>query len=117
MADQFTTIEDYIALHEESIQLLLKQVHDAIREAIPDAEERISWRMPTFWKNHNIIHFASFKKHIGLYPGDQAIVHFESELAPYKTSKGAIQFKHGEPLPLKLIQAIAIWCYETNSHH
>jgi uncharacterized protein YdhG (YjbR/CyaY superfamily) len=68
-------ITDYILEQDENIQQLLYEVRDAIREVIPEAEERISWRMPTYWDQHNIIHFAAFKKHIGLYPGPEAIIY------------------------------------------
>lgn len=110
-------IETYISEHPEEIQSLLNTLNEVISEAIPDAEKRISWKMPTFWKQHNIIHFAAFKKHIGLYPGDKAILYFAEELKPYKTSKGAIQFPYDSQLPLELIAKIAKWCYETGNHH
>jgi uncharacterized protein YdhG (YjbR/CyaY superfamily) len=110
------TIDAYIAEQPESIQTLLNQVRDAIRTAIPDAEERISWRMPTFWKKHNIIHFAAFKNHIGLYPGDKAVTYFADRLSDFKKSKGAIQFPYNKPIPLNLIAEIAKWCYETGNH-
>lgn len=105
-------IVQYIAEKPESVQPLLNQVRDTIRKVIPDAEERISWRMPTYWKERNIIHFAAFKKHIGLYPGPDAIIHFENSLKEYKTSKGAIQFPFDKPLPISLIADIAKWCYQ-----
>lgn len=112
-----TTIDEYIAAQPENVQDTLNQVRDSIKAVLPDAQERISWRMPTFWKEHNIIHFAAFKKHIGLYPGGEAIEHFADQLKPYKTSKGAVQFQYSEPIPLELIADIAKWCYETGHHH
>lgn len=111
------TIDAYIEAQPESLQPLLHQVRDVLSAALPDAEERISWRMPTYWKKHNIIHFAAFKNHIGLYPGDKAVAHFADRLTQYKTSKGAIQFSYSKPLPLELIARIAKWCYETGNHH
>ena len=66
------TIDEYIAAQEESIRPRLIQLRSIIQDAIPDAEERISWSMPTFWKGTNLIHFAVFKKHIGIYPGEEA---------------------------------------------
>lgn len=111
------TIDEYISKQPENIQLLLIQVRDAIRLALPEAKEKISWRMPTYWEQHNIIHFAGFKKHIGIYPGPLAIEHFAERLADYKTSKGAIQIPYSESLPLELIADIAKWCYTTGSHH
>ena len=68
--------------------------------------------MPTFWKKRNIFHFAAFKSHIGLYPGDKAVKHFKDRLTNYKTSKGAIQFSYKNPMPLDLIVEIALWCAE-----
>lgn len=111
------TIDEYIAAQAEEVWSLLNQVRDTIRESIPDAEERISWSMPTYWKKQNIIHFAAAKKHVGLYPGPEAVEHFKEKLAEYKTSKGAIQFSYSKPLPLSLISEIAKWCYSTGNHH
>lgn len=112
-----TSIDAYIATQPESVQPLLNQVRDTIRAVLPEAEERISWSMPTFWKKQNIIHFAAFKNHIGLYPGAEAMVHFADRLTEYKTSKGAVQFPFSKPLPLPLIAEITKWCYETGNHH
>lgn len=111
------TIDDYIALQPESVQPVLHQIRDTIRTALPDAEERISWRMPTYWRKRNIIHFAAFSRHIGLYPGDKAVAHFSERLTGYKTSKGAIQFPYNKPMPLELIAEIAKWCLETCNNH
>lgn len=106
------TIDVYIDAQPENVQQILNQVRETIRAVLPDAEERISWSMPTFWKKHNIIHFAAFKNHLGIYPGDKAIVHFAERLTEYKTSKGAIQFQYKNPVPFELIEEIAKWCYE-----
>lgn len=111
------TIDEYIAAYPENIQQLLNQVRDTLQAALPDALERISWRMPTFWKGQYIIHFAAFKNHVGLYPGNEAIEYFSDKLTEYKTSKGAVQFPYSKPLPLSLITEIAIWCYDTRNHH
>lgn len=105
-----TTIEDYICIQPEKAQTYLRQVNETIRAAIPEAAEKISWQMPTYWKKHNLIQFAAFKKHIGLYPGPKAIEIFSDHLKAYKTSKGAIQFPYDQPLPLELIAQIAQWC-------
>ncbi len=104
------TVDDYIAAQEESIRPRLKQLRSIIHRAIPDAEEKISWSMPTFWKGRNLIHFASFKKHIGLYPGDEAVAAFADKLTDFEVSKGTIRLPHGEPLPEELIRRIAEWC-------
>lgn len=111
------TIDDYISMQSEELWSLLNQIRNTIREALPYAEERISWSMPTYWYKQNIIHFAAFKKHIGLYPGDKAVEHFSQRLTEYKTSKGAVQFPYSKPLPLELITEIAKWCYDSGNHH
>jgi uncharacterized protein YdhG (YjbR/CyaY superfamily) len=111
------TVDEYIAAQPKSVQPFLKQVRDAIREAIPDAQEKISWSMPTFWKGHNIIHFAGFKNHVGLYPGEEAVKEFSEHLKDYKFSKGSIQFPYSKPMPLELIGEIARWSYETGNDH
>lgn len=111
------TIDDYISMQSEELWPLLNQIRNTIREALPYAEERISWSMPTYWYKQNIIHFAAFKKHIGLYPGDKAVEHFSQRLTEYKTSKGAVQFPYSKPLPLELITEIAKWCYDSGNHH
>ncbi|GFI08266.1 hypothetical protein IMSAGC007_00714 [Lachnospiraceae bacterium] len=110
------TIDEYIAAQPEEAQRYLNQVREAIRSALPEAQERISWSMPTYWKGHNIIHFAGFKKHIGLYPGPEAVAEFAERLKEYKTSKGTIQLPLNKPLPLELIAEIAAWCDATGNH-
>ena len=74
------TIEGYIAAQPEGVQQYLKEVRDTLRAALPEAEERSSWSMPTYWKKHNIIQFAGFKNHVGLYPGPEAVQEFSERL-------------------------------------
>jgi len=109
-------IDEYIAIQPITIQVLLLNVRLAIRQALPDATEKISWQMPTFWQGSNLIHFAAQKNHLGIYPGAEAIKHFAPRLTEYKTSKGAIQFPYksfgGEQL--HLITEIAEWCGKKN---
>ena len=83
-------IKKYIAEQDETIRPRLEDVYKVISDTMPNAEERISWGMPTFWEGRNIIHFDAAKKHIGLYPGPEAIEFFADRLQDYKTSKGAI---------------------------
>ena len=73
--------------------------------------------MPTWWSGHNIIHFAAQKKHIGLYPGPEAVAFFSEKLDAYmfKYSKGSIQIPYSDELPLPLISEIAAWCRDTYS--
>ena len=104
------TIEEYILSQPEEVRIYLRQVNEAIKAGIPEAKEKISWSMPTYWKGCNLIQFAAAKKHIGLYPGPEAVEAFAGQLAEYKTSKGAIQLPYHKPLPLELISEIAKWC-------
>jgi uncharacterized protein YdhG (YjbR/CyaY superfamily) len=100
------TIDEYIAAQPEEIQPVLNKIRKTIKKAAPKAAEKMSWRMPTFWQGENLIHFAAFKKHIGIYPGVQGIAHFEQELSGYKTTKGAIQFPLDKPIDYNLISEI-----------
>lgn len=110
------TIDEYIAAQPEEARHYLNDVKNAIRAALPDAEERIAWSMPTFRKEHNIIQFAGFKNHVGLYPGSEAVREFDGRLKEYKTGKGTIQIPYSSPVPVELISDIAKWCYETGNH-
>ncbi|MGI5990349.1 MAG: iron chaperone [Lachnospiraceae bacterium] len=103
-------IEEYITQQPEDCQPYLRQINDTIRRALPDAVPKISWSMPTYWKGRNLIQFAGYKNHIGLYPGPEAIEAFAGRLQEYKTSKGTIQIPLDRPLPLDLIGEIAAWC-------
>lgn len=110
------TIDEYIAAQPEKVQEYLREMRNAIHAALPEAEEKISWSMPTFWKKYNIIQFAAHKNHIGLYAGTEAVVEFEERLKEYKTSKGSIWLPYDKPLPLELVAEIAKWCYDTGNH-
>jgi uncharacterized protein YdhG (YjbR/CyaY superfamily) len=101
----FSTIDEYIATFPKDVQQVLQQVRQTIRDAAPDATEAISYQIPTFKLNGNLVHFAGWKKHIGFYPGG-AIDHFEKELAGYDVAKGTIQFPLDKPMPLALIRRI-----------
>lgn len=109
------TIDEYIALQDEDKQPDLRLLRQTLRQALPEAEERISWSMPTYWKKHNILHFAASKQHIGFYPGPEAVAEFQEALKPYHTSKGTIRIPYGR-VPTDLIAQIARWCWETGNH-
>ncbi|MBQ3290749.1 MAG: DUF1801 domain-containing protein [Mogibacterium sp.] len=105
-------IDEYISAQDEKIQPVLNEVRAILRAALPEATERISWSMPTYWKGRNIIHFAAAKKHLGIYPGDEAVAAFAEELTDLEVSKGTIRIPYDQPLPAELIDKIARWCYE-----
>ena len=104
------SIEEYIAQQLEYTQLYLRQINEVIQNVLPDAVQKNSWSMPTYWKKRNLIQFAASQKHVGLYPGPAAAEVFADRLQGYKTSKGTIQFPYDKPLPLDLIGEIAAWC-------
>ncbi|MBQ6564801.1 MAG: DUF1801 domain-containing protein [Clostridia bacterium] len=106
------TIDSYIAMQEKSVQGKLREIREILHNAIPDAEECISWSMPTYKKGRNIIHFAASKKHIGLYPGGEATTVFAEKLEGFDVSKGTIRLPYTRELPADLITEIAQWCYE-----
>ena len=109
---KFETIDQYIEEQDEGIRSRLNEVRQILHTAIPEAQEKISWSMPTFWKGKNIIHFAASKNHLGLYPGGEATTVFADRLADYDVSKGTIRLPYNQPLPKELITDIAKWCYE-----
>ena len=109
------SIDEYISVQEEKYQPRLREIRTILKNALPEAEERISWSMPTYWKGRNIIHFAAAKKHLGIYPGGEATEAFAEELSDYDISKGTIRIPYNQPLPVELIGKIAKWCFEKYS--
>jgi len=103
---KITNIDEYIYQFSENIQEILQKVREIIKKAAPETEETISYQMPTFKLNGNLVHFAANKNHLGFYPTPSAIIKFEEELKPYKTSKGAIQFPFNKEIPYDLIEQI-----------
>lgn len=110
-----TTIDEYIADFPADVQPLLEKVRAAIRKAAPDAEEAIKYQMPTFVLNGNLVHFACWANHIGLYPGSRPIAEFKDELSRYETSKGTVQFPLDKPIPSGLIGKITKSCVKRNA--
>ncbi len=102
----FHSIDEYIATFPEDIQALLEVVRATIKASAPDAEERISYQMPTFALHGNLVYFAALKNHIGLYPTASGIEAFKDELSGYEHTKGAVKFPLNQPLPIELIRKI-----------
>ncbi|MCB9451076.1 MAG: DUF1801 domain-containing protein [Anaerolineaceae bacterium] len=111
---QITTIDDYIAMFPADVQAVLEQLRQTIRQVAPDAKEAISYQIPTFKLNGNLVYFAAFKNHYGFYPASSSIAAFETDLAPYTTSKGAIQFPKDRPIPFDLITRIVEFRVQEN---
>lgn len=108
------SIEEYITQFTPEISKRLIEIRAVINENAPEATEKISWGMPTFDLYGNLIHFAAFKNHIGIYPGDKAVDIFKDKLMDYKTSKGAIQLPNSKPVPLDLIKEIVEYRVKEN---
>jgi uncharacterized protein YdhG (YjbR/CyaY superfamily) len=100
------SIDEYISKFPNEVQEILKVLREVIKRAAPDAEERISYQMPTFVLHGNLVHFAAYRKHIGFYPTPSGIEAFKLELSEYEGGKGSIQFPIDKPLPYKLISKI-----------
>lgn len=103
---RFKNIDEYIAAWPPDVQEILQKIRMTVREAAPDARETISYQMPTFVLQGNLVHFAVFKKHIGFYPTPTGVEAFQDELALYKGAKGSIQFPLDRPIPYDLISRI-----------
>jgi uncharacterized protein YdhG (YjbR/CyaY superfamily) len=108
------SIDEYIAGCPAALQPLLQQLRQTIQAAAPDATEKISYAMPTFYLGVNLVHFALAKQHIGFYPSPSGITAFAEELTPYVWSKGAVQFPLDQPLPLDLITRMVQFRAEEN---
>lgn len=103
----FRSIDEYIATFPEEIQTLLEAVRATIKSAAPDAKEQISYQMPAFVLNGNLVYFAAWKNHIGFYPASSSVPEaFKDELSRYEGTPGAVKFPISQPLPLELISKI-----------
>jgi uncharacterized protein YdhG (YjbR/CyaY superfamily) len=111
----FKTIDDYIADFPKDMQEILEMIRTTIQKAAPDAEEKISYQIPTFaLKGKNLVHFAAFKSHIGFYPAPRGIEKFKKELSVYKGAKGSVQLPLDKPIPYDLISKIVKFRAEEN---
>lgn len=106
MPQKPATIDEYIASFPNDAQVVLEEMRAAIKAVAPEASEKISYGMPTFYLNGNLVHFAAFTNHIGFYPIPTGLEAFKKELAKYKTGKGSVQFPLDKPIPLALIKKI-----------
>lgn len=109
MKTDFKSVEGYIASQPEALKDVLTRVRKAIRKALPEAEETISYKMPAY-KLHGdrMLFFAGWKQHYSLYPATKRVIEaFKAELAPYEVNKGTIRFPLSKPVPEELIGRIA----------
>ena len=105
----FKSVDEYIASQPETVQGVLERVRSAIRKAVPEAEEAISYKMPMYKLPAGpVLYFAGWKQHFSLYPATASVVAaFKNEIAPYVVHKGTIRFPLAQPVPVKLIARIA----------
>jgi uncharacterized protein YdhG (YjbR/CyaY superfamily) len=99
-------IDDYIAGFPEDVQKILEEIRTTIRKAAPGAEETIKYQMPTFTLHGNLVHFAAYKQHIGLYPVPRGIEEFKKALSAYEGAKSTARFPLDKPIPFGLISKI-----------
>jgi uncharacterized protein YdhG (YjbR/CyaY superfamily) len=104
--DKFKTVDEYILQFSNDVQEILRKLRQVIKETAPEAEEKISYQMPTFYLYGNLVHFAAYKNHIGFYPTPSGIEAFNDELSAYKGAKGSVQFPINKPVPFELIKQI-----------
>lgn len=102
----YASIDEYIVSCPVNVRGKLEEIRRIIKEAAPDAQEKISYNMPAFYQNGILVYFAASKDHLGFYPTGSGVEHFADELKSYKTSKGTIQLPYDKPLPVELIQRI-----------
>lgn len=107
-------VDGYIAAAPKDVQQRLRQIRQIIRDAAPQAEEKISYGIPAYMFHGRLIYFAAFKNHIGFYPMKDVIGKFKKELVGYPASKGTIQFPHNKPLPLTLVKKIVVFRVKEN---
>ncbi len=105
----FSSVDEYIAAQPAAAQAALRRVRAAIREALPQAQEVISYNIPGYkLEGPSVVQFAASKEHYALYLATKPIVEaFKDELRSYKVGKGTIRFSYGDPVPESLIQRIA----------
>lgn len=106
---KFKTVEEYIENYDGEVRQRMISLRELILGCSPDITEKISWAMPTFVLNGNLVHFAVGAHHLGFYPAPSAIEAFAEQLAEYKTSKGAVQFPYNKPMPYDLIRDMVMF--------
>lgn len=113
----YTNVDQYLANFNGELRGRLDKIREVIKSTVPpDTVEKISYGIPTYSLNGNLVHFGGYERHIGLYPGSVPISELKKRLEGYKTSKGTVQFPNDKPLPLGLITDIVSLCVERNKH-
>jgi uncharacterized protein YdhG (YjbR/CyaY superfamily) len=112
---RFKSFDEYISTFPENTREILEKIRLAVKEAVPEADEVISYNMPAYKFHGILLYFAAFKTHIGFYPGDSKLISlFKDQLTGFETSKGTIRLPLNQTIPIKLIKSIAQFRANTN---
>jgi uncharacterized protein YdhG (YjbR/CyaY superfamily) len=103
---KYGDIDSYIANYPKPVQALLRKMRATIKKSAPKAQEAITYGIPTYKLNGNLVHFGAFKDHVSFFPTSSGIAAFKKEISKYKVAKGTVQFPLDKPLPLGLITKI-----------
>ncbi len=104
--NKINSVDEYILQFPNEVQEILQELRRLVKDTAPEAEEKISYQMPTYYLHGNLVHFAAYKNHIGFYPTPTGIEAFKDELSNYKGAKGSVQFPINKPMPFGLIRKI-----------
>ncbi len=110
----FNTIDEYIETFPEEVQGILEKMRQTIRKAAPEAEEAISYQIPTFKLKGNLVHFAAFKDHVSFFPTARGVEAFKKELSQHVGSKGTVRFPPDKPIPYDLVKRIVMFRRKEN---
>jgi len=108
------SIDAFISGYPPDVQVVLQELRQTIKDAAPEAGEKITYGIPTFTFHGNLVHFSAYRTHIGFYPGSSGIKTFASELKPYETAKGTVRFPIDKPLPFPLLRKIVLFRVKEN---
>ena len=108
------TIDEYSGTFPPEVQKILQEMRTVIRSAAPQAQEKISYGIPTFFLEGNLVHFAGYKKHIGFYPAPSGITAFSEQLSVYESAKGSVKFPLDKPMPWDLVREITAFRVKEN---
>jgi uncharacterized protein YdhG (YjbR/CyaY superfamily) len=104
MTEKIKNIDEYIANFDTEVQKTLNELRNFIKSEVPEAAEKISYGMPTFYLKGNLVHFAAFKDHYGFFPGPSGIDEFEEELSLYRSGKGTLRFPFNKQIPCDILK-------------
>ena len=111
------TIDEYIAGYPPEVQGILKKVRVTIKAAAPDAVEAIKYQIPTFVLNGNLVSFAAYNEHIGVYSVPAGSQKFQKAIAVYRGAKSTARFPLDEPIPYDLISQLVKYLVKENVAH